>query len=85
MPIILKTFLENCGMGTILHIATEHGSKWCFTGLPLQVSRALPASWGNREVVAFYYHEGREEVPSYCCKLEPGIAVIVEGYENGQI
>ena len=84
MTITLKAFLESCGVGTILHIGAENGSGWCFTGTALQATDTM-ASWADREIISFYYHEGREEISRYCCKLEPGIAVIVEGYEKGRI
>lgn len=79
--ITLAQLLDVCGCGTILHIAAERGNGWVFTGTAAQAADKMSA-WAGREIVELYQHEGRD-ASRYCCKLDPGLAVVVEGYENG--
>lgn len=78
----LGQLLEHTGRGTYLHIGAEEGNGWYFTGTVAEASEKM-ATWADREILCLYQHEGRE-ASRYCCKLEPGIAVVVEGRENGQ-
>ena len=80
--ITLGQLLEVCGCGTILHIAADQSNGWAFTGPAAQATVDMN-DWAEREIVELYQHEGREE-SSYCCKLEPGLAVVVEGYGTGR-
>lgn len=78
----LGQLLDCVGQGTVLHIAAEDGNGWYFTGTAAEATTKL-STWSEREITCMYTHEGRE-ASRYCCKLEPGIAVLVEGHENGQ-
>lgn len=80
--ITLGQLLDVCGCGTILHIGAEHGNGWTFTGTAAQAADKM-SNWAPREIVELYQHEGREAGPN-CCKLEPGLAVVVQGRENGR-
>ena len=81
---ILKSLLEIMGCGATLHIATEHGDCWVFSDTVENLKLNVPDSWQDRPVVQMYPHEGREK-GQYCSELLPGIAVILEGYEDGDI
>lgn len=78
--ITLGQLLDVCGCGTILHIAAEHGNGWAFTGPAAQAAIDMD-DWAWREIVELYQHEGRD-ASRYCCKLEPGLAIVVEGYND---
>lgn len=77
----LKDILDVYGAGCYLHIGTECGNGYCWTGKTIQADEALQ-DWYERKVINIYNHEGRERNSS-CCELKPGIVVIVEGYEQG--
>ena len=81
---ILKSFLEVMGCGTVIHIGTEHGDYWVFSDIAENLMQNVPDSWQDRLIVQMYFHEGREK-GQYCCELLPGIAVILEGDEIGNI
>ena len=80
----LRKLLEIMGMGTFLHIGTKHGRGWCYSDTVKNLTDYLPDDWKNREVVHMYLHEGRTPTSS-CCALKSGIAVIIKGYEYGNI
>lgn len=80
--ITLGQLLAVCGCGTILHIGTENGNGWTFTGAALSAVDEM-RDWVEREIVQLYQHEGRD-ASRWCCKLEPGLAVVVQGFENGR-
>lgn len=80
--ITLGQLLDVCGCGTILHIGAENGNGWTFTG-PAASAAAELSDWAHREIVQLYQHEGRE-ASRWCCKLDPGLAVVVQGHENGR-
>lgn len=82
--VTLGAFFEVCGVGSIVHIGTENGSGWCFTGTCQEASEKF-ADWADREITWIYFHEGRTAMPGYCTKMEPGFGIRVEGYENGNI
>lgn len=78
--ITLGQLLEVCGIGTVLHIAADYSNGWAFSGTAGQAAKELDR-WRDREIVQLYQHEGREACPT-CCQLEPGLAVVVEGYND---
>lgn len=80
--ITLGQLLDVCGGGTILHIGAENGNGWTFTGPAVNAAVDMK-SWADREIVQLYQHEGRE-ASRWCCKLDPGLAVVVEGRESGR-
>lgn len=82
--ITLGAFFKVCGVGSIVHIGTEDGSRWCFTGTCQEASEKL-ADWADREITWMYFHEGRTAMPGHCCELKPGFGIIVEGRERGRI
>lgn len=82
--ITLGAFFEVCGVGSIVHIGTDHGSGWHFTGTCEEASKQF-AHWADREITWMFFHEGRTAMPGYCTQMEPGIGIRVEGYENGNI
>lgn len=78
--ITLGQLLDVCGCGTILHIAAEQSNGWAFTGPAVQAASDM-GDWAGREIVELYQHEGRDAGPN-CCKLDPGLAIVVEGYND---
>lgn len=78
--ITLGQLLDVCGCGTILHIGADYSAGWAFTGTAAQAAADMN-DWADREIVELYQHEGRDECPT-CCKLDPGLAVVVEGYND---
>lgn len=82
--VTLGAFFEICGIGSVLHIGTEHGSGWCFTGTCEEASEKF-AHWADREITWIYFHEGRTEIPGYCTEMKPGFGIRVEGHECGDI
>lgn len=78
--ITLGQLLDVCGVGTILHIGADYSDGWAFTGTAKDAAREM-ADWKDREIINLYQHEGREACPT-CCKLEPGLAIVVEGYND---
>ena len=80
----LKSLLDVMGCGATLHIGTEHGDYWVFSDTVGNLISDVPDSWQNRLIVQLYPHEGREK-GQYCSELLPGIAVILEGCEDGTI
>ena len=78
--ITLGQLLDVCGCGTILHIAADYSDGWAFTGTAAQAAAEMN-DWSDREILQLYQHEGRE-ANRWCCKLEPGLAVVVEGYND---
>lgn len=82
--VTLGTFFEVCGVGSIVHIGTEDGAGWCFTGTCEEASKFF-ADWVDREITHIYFHEGRTAIPGYCSKMEPGFGIRVEGCEDGYI
>jgi hypothetical protein len=82
--ITLGAFFEVCGVGSIVHIGTENGSGWCFTGTCREASEKF-APWADRKITWIYFHDGREAIPGHCTKMEPGFGIRVEGSEDGSI
>ena len=78
--ITLGQLLEVAGVGTIVHIAADHSNGWAFTGTVEQARQEMDG-WKDREIIHLYQHEGREACHT-CCKLDPGLAVVVEGYND---
>lgn len=78
--ITLGQLLAVCGCGTILHIAAEQSDGWAFTGTAAHAAAEM-SDWTGREIVQLYQHEGRD-ASRWCCKLEPGLAVVCEGYND---
>lgn len=78
--ITLGQLLDVCGCGTILHIAAERSDGWAFTGTAANAAAEM-SDWTGREIVQLYQHEGRDE-SRWCCKLDPGLAVVCEGYND---
>lgn len=78
--ITLGQLLDVCGCGTILHIGADYSNGWAFTGLAMDAATEM-ADWREREIIHLYQHEGREET-RWCCKLDPGLAVVCEGYND---
>lgn len=79
----LCELLEVTGSDTVIHIGTDDGHGWLFSDTTEHLLN-LDWDWLLRPVVEQYYHIGREE-HSTCCALKPGVAVIIEGRENGII
>lgn len=79
--ITLGQLLDICGGGTTVHIGADFSDGWAFTGTAEQAAQDMNG-WRDREIIHLYQHEGREACPPYCCKLYPGLAVIVEGYND---
>jgi hypothetical protein len=80
--ITLGEFLAVCGAGSVVHIGTEYGRGWWFTGTCLEALSEM-TDWMDRKVTWIYFHEGRQEIYPYCCELKPGFGVRVDGCENG--
>ena len=78
--ITLGQLLEVCGASTVLHIAADYSNGWAFTGTAEDAAKEMDG-WKDREIINLYQHEGREACPT-CCKLDPGLAVVVEGYND---
>lgn len=82
--VTLGAFFKVCGTGSIVHIGTENGSGWCFTGTCKEASEKF-AAWADREITWMFFHEGRDAIPGCCTKMEPGFGIRVEGCESGNI
>lgn len=78
----LKDLIDVYGSGCYLHVGTENGSGWYWTGKTIHADDELH-NWLGREVINIYDHAGREQSGS-CCELKPGLAVIVKGHEHGR-
>lgn len=85
----LRDLTYDMAGGTYLHIGAAHGDGWLYSDTCLNLTSLEKYDdldkYMDREIVVLYYFEGREYIPGYCCKMEPGIAVQIEGYENGGI
>lgn len=68
--------------GTV-HIATENGKWWLYSGYNAYLPSKM-LKMGNRQVTSIYQHDGREETNT-CKAMDPGLAIIIEGNENGTI
>jgi hypothetical protein len=78
--ITLGQLFEVCGAGTVVHIAADYSNGWAFTGTVARAADEM-SDWAEREILELYQHDGREAGP-YCCKLDPGLAIVVEGYND---
>lgn len=87
MPnLTLKNLVETFGANITAHVATIDGSGWIIknattdnSGFACEAMNRL----ADREVVNIYAHEGRPSLPT-CYELNPGLAIIVVGSENGR-
>lgn len=79
----LMQFFNVLAAEAVIHVGTEHGQGWLFTGTPRAAASLIPDML-DREIVHIFPHEGRE-ANEYCRELLPGLAIEVEGSENGQI
>lgn len=80
----LGNLLEVMACAAVIHIGTEHGYYWVFSDTVGNLRPNVSDSWRDRPIVQMYPHEGRKK-GQYCCELLPGIAVILEGDEIGDI
>lgn len=80
----LAQLMDVTGMGTTMHIATEHGDGWIYSNTVGELFDKLPNEMKMRMVVNVYYHEGRKK-SNRCTEMKPGIAVVVVGDESGTI
>lgn len=79
-----KDLLEVTGAGEVLHIGTEHGQGWLMSDTTSLFRKADFTEIKDRNVINIYCHGGRE-ASSTCVALSSGIAVIIEGDEDGLI
>lgn len=79
----LKELAKICPSYETIHIGTEHGRGWLFSGTNHHWTIDI-ISMLERPVVNIYRHEGRD--PEYtCCAMDEGLAIIIEGTEDGTI
>ena len=78
--ILFKDFLQYLNPNVIIHIGAENGVMWLYTG---EASLA-PAIYNDRYVTEVYTHSGREGSKD-CKPMEPGLAILIEGDEVGDI
>lgn len=85
----LKELIDSTAGGTHLHIGTAHGCGWLFSASCLDLVYREDCDdldkYLDREITNLYYHEGRKETPGFCRGMKPGIAVLIQGDENGGI
>ncbi len=79
----LKELLEVLAMSIPYTIGTVCGQGWIvyYDG---SHKVEVPKEFMNRSVTNIYQREYREGVAG-CCELKAGLAIIVEGTENGEI
>lgn len=81
----LYELINVLGSGAWIRIGTEDGGGWVIYNKTNHVEGShLYNLLKDRTVINVYDAEGRAETP-YCNKLESGIAIIIEGAENGTI
>lgn len=80
----LNTFLQHvCGI--TIHVGTCNGECWLYSDTAQNLRTAVAEDFKNREIVEIYPHDGREKSGKNCCELKAGLAVIIDGNENGNI
>lgn len=79
----LKELLEVLAMSIPYTIGTVCGQGWIvyYDG---SHKAEVPKKFMDRPVTNIYQRECRESVAG-CCELKAGLAIIVEGMENGDI
>ncbi len=79
----LKSFLEVLAVSMPFTVGTIEGQGWIvyYDG---EHKIEIPDNLSDRPVTNIYPREGRERERT-CCELKAGLAIIVEGSENGNI
>lgn len=81
----LQKLIDVLGNGTQIRVATSNGRGWLVATTTKEFyNSAYYNELSTREVINVYIDEEREEQDT-CCALEPGICIIVTGFENGRI
>lgn len=70
------------GAGEFVRIGTSRGRGWCYYDQARNLIHSMEDDFLNRDVVNVCSVSKREEDYN-CSELESGIAIIVEGTENG--
>lgn len=78
----LKDFLEVLAARMPFTVGTENGSGWVFY-YDGKNKVNIPEYFSERQIESIYPREAREKMPT-CCELKAGLAIIIEGYENGE-
>lgn len=82
----LKSILEIIGHGVYVRIGTQDGQGWILYDTSQKLYRSKDSfvvSLLEREVINMYPGDYREALPT-CCELKAGLAIIIEGFENGK-
>lgn len=79
----LRKFLEVLAVGMPFTVGTIEGQGWIayYDG---EHGRSVPDWIADRPITNIYPREGREKERT-CCELKAGLAIVVEGCENGSI
>ena len=79
----LKSFLEVLAVSMPFTVGTIEGEGWIvyYDG---EHKIDVPDYLADRPITNIYPREGREREKT-CCELKAGLAIVVEGYENGSI
>jgi hypothetical protein len=79
MQMLFKDFLQYLNPNVIIHIGAENGVFWLYTG----EASLVPAMYNDRIITEVYHHSGRDI--KGLKPLKPGLAIIVEGDDIGDI
>lgn len=83
----LKSFLEVLAVRMPFTVGTEDGEGWLvyYDG---EHETEIPEHLLNRPVTSIYPRDGRERTVVCgrvtCCELKAGLAIVIEGKENGK-
>ncbi len=84
----LRKFLEALAASMPFTVGTIKGQGWIvyYDG---EHKIEVPDDLADRPITNIYPREGREKTVvrgvETCCELKAGLAIVVEGYENGSI
>lgn len=77
----LNQFLEVLAVGMPYTIGTENGEGWLFY-YDGNNHIEIPDKYLNSTITHIYPREYREK-SRWCCELKAGLAIVIEGKENG--
>ena len=78
----LKDFLKVIAVGMPFTVGTESGTGWVFY-YDGKNKIDIPEYFSDRQIELIYPREAREKMYT-CCELKAGLAIIVEGFEDGE-
>lgn len=81
----LRQIVENTGSGTYVRIGTAQGCRWIIHDTAWNICKMTDIDWLlDRPIYSICLGEARE-ANEKCYELKEGLAILVEGEEDGDI